>query len=398
MGLSPDGKLLVAGGGMQLPLCVYELATGREIHRFLCDASTSKISPDGKRLAVAGMTTSPGHVGTIIRIFDLTTGEEKAAYPLGYYAQFTSLVFAPDGRALACCGVQITSCVLDSTTGRILHKLPGWPFRPSFSSDSKLLVYTNASVANSERINLLDMATGRHLHDQPGDLGQITALALSPDGRHLAAGNWLSPAVTLWDTKDGRMMRTFPLKGEKRYVRNVAFSADGQTLAACQPQGFLKLWDVATGGEKQSVQLMDLSAPKGGAVIKGGGVRAFDDLQMSSDFKQVRTTNRLNGNTPMRLATWETATGNEVGEWHLQIQSMRVNWLAEGKAVAMPSQEGLTLMDLSTDQVRWRLSDQGFGLTAASSDGRQLAVAKEKGDRSQPRIIRFPDLRDGHRP
>ncbi len=27
-------------------LCVYELATGREIHRF-CDASTSTISPDG---------------------------------------------------------------------------------------------------------------------------------------------------------------------------------------------------------------------------------------------------------------------------------------------------------------------------------------------------------------
>ncbi len=47
------------------------------------------------------MTNSTGQNGKRRSIFDLTTGEEKAAYPLGYISQFTTLVFAPYGKALA---------------------------------------------------------------------------------------------------------------------------------------------------------------------------------------------------------------------------------------------------------------------------------------------------------
>lgn len=54
--ISPNGKYLAGGGGYGETLCVYELATGREMHRLRCDASTSTFSADNKRLIVSTMS------------------------------------------------------------------------------------------------------------------------------------------------------------------------------------------------------------------------------------------------------------------------------------------------------------------------------------------------------
>jgi len=73
--------------------------------------------------------------------------------------------------------------------------------------------------------------------------GWVRAVAVSPDGKTIAScGN--DNAVKLW-TADGKPIRT--LEGHASHVYNVAFHPDGQRLASQELKGIVKDWDLKTG-------------------------------------------------------------------------------------------------------------------------------------------------------
>src|SRR5262249_53885766 len=57
---SPDGKWFVAGASFAEPLGFFEVATAREVHRHMCYARTSTVSPDSKRLIVSSLQNDKG--------------------------------------------------------------------------------------------------------------------------------------------------------------------------------------------------------------------------------------------------------------------------------------------------------------------------------------------------
>src|SRR5262249_4525458 len=70
----------------------------------------------------------------------------------------------------------------------------------------------------------------------------------SPDGRHFATGSFDNTA-RVWETATGRPAG--PPLTHANYVATVAFSPDGNTLAAGDygPAGLIKFWDWRTGKE-----------------------------------------------------------------------------------------------------------------------------------------------------
>ena len=67
----------------------------------------------------------------------------------------------------------------------------------------------------------------------------VGALAFSPDGNFLAAGDW-SKCILVWDPKNrARLEQNTPFMD---VVRSVAFSPDGNFLAAGSKDGRLALW------------------------------------------------------------------------------------------------------------------------------------------------------------
>jgi WD40 repeat protein len=69
-------------------------------------------------------------------------------------------------------------------------------------------------------------------------------VALSPDGRTLAVGGW-APIVRLVDVRTGKLLHELELGPSGAFA--LEFTRDGRTLAVSGWESVASLWDVATG-------------------------------------------------------------------------------------------------------------------------------------------------------
>ena len=84
--------------------------------------------------------------------------------------------------------------------------------------------------ANSEGVVMVwDAASGKVLHQLDANEESTTALALSPDGRRLAAGGD-GDAIQVWNLETEH--RDEQLKGHRDTISALAFSPDGTLLAS----------------------------------------------------------------------------------------------------------------------------------------------------------------------
>lgn len=124
-------------------------------------------------------------------------------------------------------------------TGKALFSLGNKEYAVhAFSPDGRYVAESVGTVVQSSHIRVIELARGK----QVSAFGKHAAssLAISHDGRTLAAGYWT--VVTLWDILSGQ--RLMVLHGFERYVDTLSFSPDGSLLAAGSDVGKLQLWDI----------------------------------------------------------------------------------------------------------------------------------------------------------
>jgi WD40 repeat protein len=365
---SPDGKHFAGGGGSGQSLCMFETTTWSEEHRFMCNASTSTFTLDSKQLIVCSMNNDAGGREVVIRVFDVATGKEVAKYPLGLEDANFSLAVSPDGRVLGC-GCSDRSCLLDLTTGKILHKLTGRPWGLGFSPDGKTFAATEAGT----HLRLWDVQTGKERHEQPGNFGPTLATATSPNGRLVAAADWLDRAVHVWDTKTGKHVNVLPLTGDKRYTRDLSFSTDGRLLAGGLYEGDAEVWDVATGKEMRAQYLGERPAI---------GVRStanYYSTRVLPDGRRVATLDQdIEQGSATRVTIWDIASGKPVTQWSFQGEYRGRAWSADGETLALVLGQQVALIDLETRAERAHLEGAAHDSAppVMSPDGRLVAVRR----------------------
>ncbi len=94
-----------------------------------------------------------------------------------------------------------------------------------------------------------------HPH-RPGekDLAGHNLVAVSPDGRIVAAGN-SSGMVKLWNARSGAFQAQ--MKGHSESISSIAFSSDSRLLASGSLDRTVRIWDVQTGETKLRIAAHD---------------------------------------------------------------------------------------------------------------------------------------------
>jgi WD40 repeat protein len=373
---SPDGKLLAAGGSDN-HIRLFEAATGKEIRRLTGHLARTFNPPADKRGAFDLLVSSVGE------------------------GNVTSIAFSPDGKTLASGGWDDTVRVWEVATGKQLHKLDAHQAmvaRVVFSPDGKVL----ASRGGLDGLlRLWNPATGAELHKieglskvNPWRFYREAALAFSVDGKEVAAST--RKGIVCYDVASGKETRQLEGYRDCMYL---AYSPDGKLLAsgglddAPKEQYSLRIWDAATGKEVRRFELPKNEPPtcfafspdtaKLAAVIAETDSFIFDVqsgkvIHRLPQYWAYRIAYAPDGKTVASIKgptirLWDAATGNER---FLEFAGHEGGVYAvalspDGKLLASGG-ENIRLWDPATAKLIRQIAAQGTSL-AFSPDGKTLA-------------------------
>jgi hypothetical protein len=126
----------------------------------------------------------------------------------------------------------------------------------------------------------------------------IKCVAFDPQLQKLAGGG-LDGNVTLWDTVDGKLIRTFewrrsPFEWQRSEVASVAFDPAGQRLASGSANGTVSLWDAGKGEllhvlPRQSGAVASVAFHPNGHLLASGANDGTVNLWNAADGKLLRS-------------------------------------------------------------------------------------------------------------
>lgn len=210
------------------------------------------VSSRGRWLAVVCGRNQPEVV-----VWDVRTGQTHKTVPRAYGD--ASLLFAPDERFLGQLGgpnLHLYDFLADASTNlRVADGFREVIRSAAFSADSRLAALAvDADVALARpaspadktpargRLFCLELTTQQIRYDFPQFKSSVEALAVSPDGRHLAVAAEPDHTVHLLDMHTGAEVCRFA--GHRGRVLRLAFSREGHRLASASADTTALVWDV----------------------------------------------------------------------------------------------------------------------------------------------------------
>jgi WD40 repeat protein len=216
------------------------------------------MTPDGKTL-VSGADKVDGKVkeGEVI-VWDLPAGKELKRIKLGGWPW--GLAISPDGQTIIASeriplifdsGARTALKMWNAQTGEmktdLSKEVKERMSAAAYSKDGKWLAVCRGGEANglAGKVTLLDPTTGKKIREtSPGHLDGATDLAFHPDGQHIFSSG-RDTLVKIWRLEDGKHVQDLS-KGRggqfKDWICAIAISPDGRRLAAADMAGMVHIY------------------------------------------------------------------------------------------------------------------------------------------------------------
>jgi WD40 repeat protein len=230
---SPDGAVLAVAGTLVAkeaydnPIVLWDTASGKQL-RTLAGHTNGVQS---MVFSAHGVLAS-GAAGGAVRLWDVKTGQNTAAYTAGYIVAFSN-----DGQTLA------TSSEFASDQKVQLWNIATGTVRTSFGKGEPVAFgQDGGTLLVRDRWNEHPNAALWDVRSAMSITTVTEHATLSPDGKTLAHGS-STGTVTLFDVAGRTPSRT--LTGHTGAVTDLAFRPDGKLLATSGKDGTIRLWPIA---------------------------------------------------------------------------------------------------------------------------------------------------------
>lgn len=266
---SPDGSVLVAGGGTPArfgEVQFWDPRAGKQLRTAELTTDTvfgASIAPDGSKVVV-------GCADNTVHGFEVKTGKEL--YKMSSHENWVlSTVFGVDSKRFVSVGRDRAAKLVDANAGQFLENVN--QMRGELSAVARHPKKDWIVVGGEERIPYI------YMMDRPRNLkvgeeatllrkldrqdGAVFALDWSPDGNVIAVAG-AAPNVTLYNAETGA--RVAACGGHHAGIYAVHFSPDGKRLATGGFDGLIRIYNAADCKLERSFVPVPLSASSGGGL------------------------------------------------------------------------------------------------------------------------------------